>query len=121
MATAARNSSSSGSGAPAMAVPGFARKFWTMTSWMCPYRRWSSRIANSETARSRASSPIPTKMPVVNGIASRPASSIVRSRTAGCLSGDPKCGPPFAESRSDDVSSINPIDALTCFSRASSS
>ena len=24
---------------------GLARKFWTMTSWMCPYRSWRSRMA----------------------------------------------------------------------------
>ena len=30
----------------------------------------------------------------MNGIARRPASSIVRRRTAGSLSGEPKCGPP---------------------------
>ena len=58
---------------------------------------------------------------MVNGIASRPASSIVRSRTAGTLSGDPKCGPPRSARRSSDVSSIIPIEALTCFSRAISS
>ena len=78
-------------------------------------------IANTDAARSRGSSPIPTRMPVVNGIASLPASSIVRSRTAGRLSGEPKCGPPLPARRSDDVSSISPIDALTCRNRASSS
>ena len=31
-----RWSSSVGSGAAAMRVPGLARKFWTITSWMCP-------------------------------------------------------------------------------------
>ena len=31
-----RRSSREGSGAPAIFVPGLARKFWTMTSWMCP-------------------------------------------------------------------------------------
>ena len=58
---------------------------------------------------------------MVNGIASRPASSIVRRRTAGILSGEPKCGPPRSDSRSEDVSSIRPIDGATCFSRAMSS
>ncbi len=57
----------------------------------------------------------------MNGIASLPASSIVRRRTAGTLSGEPKCGPPRSPSRSDDVSSISPIEALTCLRRASSS
>ena len=31
------NSSRLGSGASAMRVPGLARKFWTMISWMCPW------------------------------------------------------------------------------------
>ena len=57
----------------------------------------------------------------MNGMARRPASSIVRSRTAGTLSGEPKWGPPRSVSRSDDVSNIMPIEALTCFNRASSS
>ena len=30
------SSSSDGSGASAIIVPGFARKFWTITSWMWP-------------------------------------------------------------------------------------
>ena len=80
-----------------------------------------SRIANKDSARSRAVSPMPMRIPVVNGIASRPASSIVRNRTAGTLSGEPKCGPPRADNRSEDVSSIMPIEALTCFRRAISS
>ncbi len=57
----------------------------------------------------------------MNGIASRPASAIVRSRTAGTLSGERWCGPPSADRRSDVVSSISPIEALTCLSRARSS
>ena len=69
----------------------------------------------------RGSRPIPTRIPVVNGIARRPASSIVRRRTDGTLSGDPKCGPPFSDSRAEDVSSISPIEAATCFRRAISS
>jgi hypothetical protein len=121
VATAARYSSRPGSGSRCIAVPGFGRKFCTMTSCTCRYRRWSSRIANSDSARSRALSPIPMSTPVVNGIASRPASSIVRSRTAGTLSGEPTCGPPRRDRRSEEVSSISPIEALTCLSRASSS
>ncbi len=44
-----------------------------------------------------------------------------RRRTAGTLSGDPKCGPPRCDRRSEEVSSIIPIDGATCFSRAISS
>ena len=64
---------------------------------------------------------MPTRMPVVNGTERRPASSMVLRRTAGSLSGDPKCTPPFWLSRSEEVSSIMPMDALTCLSRAMSS
>ena len=66
-----------------------ATKFCTITSWMWPYLRASARNANSDSTRSRAVSPMPIRIPVVNGIARRPASSITRSRTVGFLSGDP--------------------------------
>ena len=75
----------------------------------------------SDSARSREVSPIPTRMPVVNGIARRPASAIVRIRTAGTLSGELKWGIPRPPSRSLEVSSMMPIDAEACFSRAISS
>ena len=39
IATVHSSSSASGSLAFAMPVPSLARKFWTMTSWMCPWRR----------------------------------------------------------------------------------
>ena len=83
-----------------IAVSGLARKFCTITSWIAPYCRAIRRIANSDSARSAIVSPIPTRMPVVNGIVLRPASSSTRSRTAGSLSGDPKCAPAgFGEDR----------------------
>src|SRR3972149_2947088 len=53
----------------------FARKFWMMTSWMWPYRSCIARMANRESTRSSAVSPIPTRRPVVKGILNRPASS----------------------------------------------
>ena len=54
----------------------------------------------------------------MNGTLDRPASSSTRSRTAGSLSGDPKCGlPGSAQSRCEVVSSIIPIDGATGFSR----
>src|SRR6266545_469013 len=121
VAIVARYSSASGGGDACMAVPGLGTKFWTMTSCTWRYFRSRSRMARRDSARSRRVSPIPTRIPVVNGIDRRPASSMVRRRTAGTLSGEPKCGPPFAESLSEDVSSIIPIDALTCFRRAMSS
>ena len=51
--------------------------------------------------RSSRVSPMPIRMPVVNGtrqLAGRRASSA--SRTAGSLSGEPKCAPPGWHSRS---------------------
>ena len=108
-----RSSSSGGSGASAMRVPGFARKFWTITSCTCPWRSASSRIVRSASSRSARVSPMPMRMPVVNGTRSSPAAAIVARRAAGSLSGEPKCGRPRADSRSEVVSSIAPIDALT--------
>ena len=55
---------------------------------------------------------------MVNGTESRPASSSTRSRTAGSLSGEPKCAWPFSvNSRVEVVSSIIPIDGATGLSR----
>jgi hypothetical protein len=73
----------------AIAVSGFARKFCTMTSWIPPYCRAIRRISNSESTRSASVSPMPIRMPVVNGTLVRPASSSTRTRTAGSLSGEP--------------------------------
>ncbi len=47
----------------------------------------------------------------MNGTRSAPAASMVASRAAGSLSGEPKCGPPRRDSRSDVVSSIVPIES----------
>ena len=55
-----------------IAVPGLGRKFWTITSCTWPYRRWASAMASSASTRSARSSPMPTRMPVVNGIGSSP-------------------------------------------------
>ena len=52
-----------------IAVPGLGRKFWTITSCTCPCRRWLSAIASSASTRSASVSPMPTRIPVVNGIA----------------------------------------------------
>jgi len=74
---------------PAIAVSGLARKFWTIISWMWPCARAADRIAKIDSARSVRFSPMPIRMPVVNGTPTRPASVSVRSRTAGSLSGLP--------------------------------
>ena len=39
--------------------------------------------------RSSSDSPIPTRIPLVNGIRSSSAAAIVASRSRGCLVGDP--------------------------------
>ena len=74
------SSSSDGSWCEAIRVPGLARKFWTITSCTCPYRSPSSRIASSDSIRSRRVSPMPIRIPVVNGTAASPASRNVSSR-----------------------------------------
>jgi hypothetical protein len=121
-AIVAARSSSSASGAARMRVSGLARKFCTMTSWMPPYSLDTWRIAKIDSARSARLSPMPIRIPVVNGTLLRPASCSTRRRTAGSLSGLPKCGPPRSvNSRSAVVSSIIPIDGATGLSRWKSS
>jgi len=88
-ATVAARSCSSASGMPRIAVSGLARKFCTITSWRWPYSRIARRIAKIASTRSARSSPMPIRMPVVNGTPTRPASSSTRRRTAGSLSGEP--------------------------------
>ena len=88
-AMVAARSASSASGTPRISVSGLARKFCTMTSWMPPYSRATWRIAKIDSARSASVSPMPMRIPVVNGTPLRPASSSTRSRTAGSLSGLP--------------------------------
>ena len=56
---------------------------------MWPWRAWTAASASSEATRSSSVSPMPTRIPLVNGIRSSPASSIVSSRRAGCLVGEP--------------------------------
>ncbi len=89
-----------------------------MTSWIPPYSRATCRIAKIDSARSASVSPMPIRMPVVNGTALRPASWSTRSLTSGSLSGLPKCGPPRSvNSRAAVVSSIIPMDGATGLSR----
>ena len=86
---------------------------------MWPWRSWTSAIASSEATRSSSVSPMPTRMPLVNGIRSSPAASIVSSRRAGCLVGEPAWT--VSISRSETDSSIRPWEAVTSRSRARSS
>ena len=67
--------------------------------------------------RSSGDSPMPTRIPLVNGIFSSPAARIVSSRTAGCFVGEPWC---TTRSGLTD-SSISPCEAVTSRSRARSS
>ena len=50
------------------------------------------------------------RIPEVNGTDALPAASIDASRTAGSLSGEPKCAPPGSHKRDEVDSSINPMD-----------
>jgi hypothetical protein len=56
--------------------------------------------------RSSTVSPIPTRIPLVKGIRSSPAASIVSSRRAGCFVGEPACT--VSINRSEIDSSIKP-------------
>ena len=88
VATAARNSSSSGSGAAAHRGARLGPE--VLHDHLLHVAVAAVEVADREAAtrRARASvSPIPTRMPVVNGIARRPASSIVRSADGGHLVG----------------------------------
>ncbi len=60
---------------------------------------------------------MPISSPVVKGTRALPAASSVASRTAGCLSGEPKCGPPRCDSRSAVVSIMVPCETLTALQR----
>ena len=52
---------------------------------MWPYSRWHSASASSASMRSSGRSPMPTRMPLVNGICSSPAARIVSSRSCRIL------------------------------------
>ncbi len=67
--------------------------------------------------RSSGASPMPTRIPLVNGIRSSPAARIVSSRCSGCLVGEPWC---TTRSGFTD-SSIRPWEAVTWRRRDSSS
>ena len=110
----------SGSRAAAIRVPGLARKFWTITSWMCSDSA-SEASAAIVSARSSRVSPIPINRPVVNGMSSSPASRMVSRRASGRLSGLAQWARPRPSSRVEDCSSMIPWDALTLRRAASSS
>jgi hypothetical protein len=110
---------SSASGMPRIAVSGLARKFWTMTSWMWPYSRASRRIAKSESARSASVSPMPIRMPVVNG--TDPAGVLEHPQPDGRLLVGRAVvrAARLDHSRRDVVSSIMPMLGATGLSRCS--
>ena len=56
---------------------------------MWPYSACTAAMASSAETRSSGVSPIPTRIPVVNGILSSPASRSVSTLFAGCLVGEP--------------------------------
>ncbi len=72
---------------------GCGTKFWRITSWMWPWRSLTSASASSEAIRSSSVSPIPTRIPLVNGIRSSPAASIVSQALAPGASSASRRGP----------------------------
>ena len=81
-----------GSGCAAIRVPGFARKFWTITSCTCPCTLVQVASASSASSRSSRVSPIPIRIPLVNGIRSSPAAAIVASAGPGPCRARPSAG-----------------------------
>ena len=90
-ATATVHTSSSGGQGAAdhIAVPALGRKFWTITSCTWPWRRWLAAIASSASTRSARDSPMPTRIPVVNGMPTSPAASSVAKPPGRGLVGRP--------------------------------
>ncbi len=84
-ATTRANHRGTGSAERRIRVSALALKFWTMTSCIAPVDWARSRRANSESTTSSLVSPIPTRIPVVNGTRIRPAASMVATRSAGSL------------------------------------
>ena len=106
--------------APGRSSAGAGTKFWRITSWMWP----CSRVQRGErlervASRSCSVSPMPTRMPLVNGILSSPAARIVSRRRAGCFVGEPAWTVSIRRSETD--SSISPCEAVTSRRRARSS
>ena len=64
-------------------------KFWRMTSCRCPCSACTAASALSAPIRSSAVSPMPTRIPRVNGIFSSPAARIVCRRSCGSFVGEP--------------------------------
>ena len=87
-ATTRANQRGTGSAERLIGVSAFARKFWMITSCIAPVASASSLRANSESTISWWFSPIPTRIPVVNGTFCRPAASMVATRRAGSLVGE---------------------------------
>ena len=110
--------SSSGHGASCcMPVRGFGKKFCTITSCTCPYFVCDAAIASSASMRSSRVSPMPTKIPVVNGMFNSPAHCNVSRRRCGSLSGAPRWQ--SKSSRNDSI--IIPCEGETLRSIANSS
>ena len=105
----------------AIRVPGLARKFWTITSWTCPCPARAA-IARSASSRSARVSPIPIRIPVVNGTASLAGEPerLEPARPAACRASR-SAGRRAPRAARRVVSSIIPIDAAAGRSAASSS
>src|SRR3954470_555440 len=87
-----------------------------MTSWRWPCSACTAASASSAAIRSSGVSPMPTRMPLVNGIFSSPAVRIGSRRSAGSLVREP-----WWATRSARVdSSMRPCEAVTPRSRVRS-
>ena len=111
-ATTRANQAGTGSAFRRIRVSALALKFCTITSWMHPQRRCNPARAKSESITSSRRSPIPTRIPLVNGTLALPAASMVATRNPGSLSGQSWWGMPGSISRGEMFSSISPIDGL---------
>ena len=112
-------SSSDGSAAPLMRVPGLARKFWTMISWMWPWRSCRSRMASSASMRSAPRLADADENAGREGHA-RPAGRLESGKAHGRhLVGRAEVRAAALDSRSDAVSSMMPCDTDTLRRRVS--
>ena len=94
-------------------VPGLGRKFCTITSCTWPCRRCDAAIASSAASRSASVSPMPTRIPVVNGMRQLPGPLQGRQPTLGGLVRGARGGRPgrLAATRSSSPATAPPSGA----------
>ena len=110
-----------GAGTSAIRVPGLGRKFWMMISWICPWASCRSRNASSASIRSHRVSPMPMRMPVVNGTPLLARHADAREPRHRILVGRAIMRPsPLARGARAALSSITPCEIETLRSAARS-